>query len=279
MGLKRFKPTTPGLRHAIISDFVEITKGKPEKSLLKPLKSKGGRNSSGRTTMRFRGGGHKKMYRIIDFKRNRFDVQANVVGIEYDPNRTSRIALLQYPDGQKTYIIAPMELKVGDKIQSTRDKEIDFKPGNCMPLKMMPLGTPIHSVELKPGKGAQIARSAGTSVQLVAKEGEYAFLRMPSSELRKISMECLATIGQVGNVSHESQSVGKAGRNRWFGRRPHVRGAAMNAVDHPHGGGEGKAPQGNPHPVSPWGQASKGLKTRSPRKYSDQFIIRRRGSK
>jgi len=279
VGLKRFKPTTPGLRHAIISDFVEITKGKPEKSLLKSLKSKGGRNSNGRTTMRFRGGGHKKMYRVIDFKRNRFDVQADVIGIEYDPNRTSRIALLQYPDGQKSYIIAPMEIKVGDKIQSTRDKEIDFKAGNCMPLKMMPLGTPIHSIELKPGKGAQIARSAGTSVQLVAKEGEYAFLRMPSSELRKISMECLATIGQVGNVTHESQSVGKAGRNRWLGRRPHVRGAAMNAVDHPHGGGEGKAPQGNPHPVSPWGQASKGLKTRSPRKYSDQFIIRRRGPK
>ncbi len=279
MGVKRFKPTTPGVRHAIISDFVEITKSTPEKSLLRPLKSKGGRNSYGRTTMRFRGGGHKRMYRVIDFKRNRLDVVADVVAIEYDPNRTSRIALVQYPDGERAYIIAPLELNVGDKIQSTLSKEIDFKAGNCMPLKMIPLGSAVHSVELKPGHGAKIARSAGTSVQLVAKEGLFAFLRMPSSELRKISIDCRATMGQVGNPTHETQSIGKAGRSRWLGRRPHVRGAAMNAVDHPHGGGEGKAPQGNPHPVSPWGQIAKGLKTRNPKKYSDQFIVRRRGSK
>lgn len=279
MGVKRFKPTTPGVRHAIIADFAEITKTTPEKSLVRPLKSKGGRNSYGRTTMRFRGGGHKRMYRLIDFKRNRIDVVADVVAIEYDPNRTSRIALIQYPDGEKAYIIAPLELSVGDKIQSTFEKDVDFKAGNCMPLKMIPLGSAVHNVELKPGKGAKIARSAGTSVQLVAKEGEYAFLRMPSSELRKVAINCRATIGQVGNVTHETQSIGKAGRSRWLGRRPHVRGAAMNAVDHPHGGGEGKAPQGNPHPVSPWGKATKGLKTRNPKKYSDQYIVRRRGSK
>lgn len=279
MGVRRFKPTTPGLRHTIISDFAEITKGKPEKSLVRPLKSSGGRNSYGRTTMRYRGGGHKKMYRLIDFKRVRDNVQAEVIAVEYDPNRTSRIALIQYPDGEKAYIIAPLEIKVGDKIESTREKEIDYKAGNCMPLKMIPLGTAVHSVELKPGHGAKIARSAGTSVQLVAKEGLFAFLRMPSSELRKVAIDCRATIGQVGNATHETESIGKAGRSRWMGRRPHVRGVAMNPVDHPHGGGEGKAPQGNPHPVTPWGKATKGLKTRNPRKYSDQFIIRRRGSK
>lgn len=279
MGLKRFKPTTNGVRHAVISDFAELTKGKPEKSLLRPLKSSGGRNSYGRITNRFRGGGHKKMYRMIDFKRDRNDQPANVLAIEYDPNRTSRIALVQYGDGTKSYIIAPLELKVSDQIQSTMDKEIEYKAGNCLPLKKIPLGTAIHNIELKPGRGGVIARSAGTSCQLLAKEGEYAFVRMPSSEVRKILMDCRATIGQIGNVEHESRSIGKAGRNRWTGRRPHVRGAAMNAVDHPHGGGEGKAPQGNPHPVSKWGMPTKGYHTRKKKKYSNRFIIRRRGAK
>ena len=279
MGLKRFKPTTNGLRHAVISDFAEITKSKPEKSLLRPLKSTGGRNSYGRITLRFRGGGHKKMYRIIDFKRDRLDVEATVIAIEYDPNRSSRIALIQYPDGQKAYILAPLEIKVEDKIISTVEKDIEVRPGNCLPLRRIPLGTAVHNIEMNPGKGGKIARSAGTSAQILAKEGDYAFLRMPSSEVRKVFIDCRATIGQLGNVEHESRSIGKAGRNRWLGRRPHVRGSAMNPVDHPHGGGEGKAPQGNPHPVSPWGQKSKGLKTRTPKKYSRNFIIRKSGSR
>lgn len=279
MGLKRFKPTTSGLRHTIISDFAELTKRTPEKALLVPLKSTGGRNSYGRITMRFRGSGHKRMYRLIDFKRDRIDEEAQVLAIEYDPNRSSRIALIQYQGGIKSYILAPLELKVGDRVISTLEKDIEIKPGNCLPLKRIPLGAAIHNIELKPGKGGQLARAAGTSGQIMAKEGEYAFVRMPSSEVRKILIECRATIGQMGNVEHESRSIGKAGRNRWLGRQPHVRGAAMNAVDHPHGGGEGKAPQGNPHPVSPWGQASKGLKTRTPKKYSKRLIIRRRGAK
>ena len=276
MGLKRFKPTTNGLRHAVISDFAEITKSKPEKSLLRPLKSTGGRNSYGRITLRFRGGGHKKMYRIIDFKRDRLDVEATVIAIEYDPNRSSRIALIQYPDGQKAYILATLEIKVEHKIISTVEKDIEVRPGNCLPLRRIPLGTAVHNIEMNPGKGGKIARSAGTSAQILAKEGDYAFLRMPSSEVRKILINCRATIGQLGNVEHESRSIGKAGRNRWLGRRPHVRGAAMNPVDHPHGGGEGKAPQGNPHPVSPWGQQCKGLRTRTKKKYSNSLIIRRR---
>lgn len=279
MGLKKFKPTTSTLRHTIISDFAELTKHKPEKSLLRPLKSTGGRNAYGRITMRFRGGAHKKMYRLIDFKRNRIDVEADVLAIEYDPNRTCRIALIQYPDKSKAYILAPLEIRVGDKIVSTVDKEVDFKPGNCMPLHRIPLGTAIHNIEIKPGKGGQLVRSAGTSAQLLGKEGDYAIVRMPSSEVRRILINCRCTIGQIGNVEHESRSIGKAGRNRWTGRRPHVRGVVMNPVDHPHGGGEGKAPQGNPHPVSPWGQATKGLKTRTKRKYSSHLIIRRRGSK
>ena len=279
MGLKRFKPVTPGTRHAIISDFAEITKSTPEKSLLRPLKSSGGRNMYGRITMRFRGGGHKKMYRMIDFKRNRYDIEAQVLAIEYDPNRSCRIALIQYTDGVKNYILAPLELRVGDKVVSTLSKEVEMRAGNSMPLSRVPLGAAIHNIEMKPGQGGQIARSAGTSAQVMAKEGEHAFIRMPSSEMRKISIRCCATIGQIGNVEHESRSIGKAGRNRWLGRRPHVRGAAMNAVDHPHGGGEGKAPQGNPHPVSPWGQKSKGLKTRTPKKYSTNLIIKRRGSR
>jgi len=276
VGIKRFKPTTNGVRHAAISDFSEITKSTPEKSLLQPLKSTGGRNMYGRVTARFRGAGHKKMYRMVDFKRSRIDAIADVLAIEYDPNRTSRIALIQYKDGEKSYVLAPLEIKVGDKIVSSFGSEADIKAGNCMPLSVIPLGTPIHNLELTPGKGGQIVRSAGGSAHLMAKEGEFALVRLPSSEIRKIRLICRATIGQLGNVEHETRSIGKAGRNRWLGRRPHVRGVAMNAVDHPHGGGEGKTPQGNPHPVSPWGKATKGKKTRKLRKYSDQFIVKRR---
>ena len=279
MGLKRFKPTTSGLRHAVISDFAEITKGKPQKSLLRPLKRNGGRNVYGRITMRFRGGGHKRMYRLVDFRRDRFDEEATVLAIEYDPNRSARIALIQYPDQTKAYILAPLELKVGDKVISTIDKEVEIKPGNCMPLRKVPLGIAIHNIELKPGKGGKLVRSAGTSAQMLAREGDFALIRMPSSEVRKVHIDCRVTIGQLGNVEHESISIGKAGRNRWLGRLPHIRGAAMNAVDHPHGGGEGKAPQGNPHPVSPWGMSTKGYKTRKKRKYSNPHIIKRRGAK
>lgn len=276
MGIRRFKPTTNGLRHAAISDFSEITKHVPEKSLLRPLKSSGGRNSYGRMTMRYRGGGHKKMYRLIDFKRDRLDVAAEVLAIEYDPNRTVRIALIKYPDQTKAYILAPLDIKVGDKVISSHNTETEIKAGNCMPLKNVPLGTAIHNLELKPGKGGQIGRSAGTAAQIMAKEGDYAHVRLPSSEVRMILLNCRCTVGQLGNVEHETISIGKAGRNRWKGRRPHVRGVVMNPVDHPHGGGEGKSPQGNPHPVSKWGQKCKGLRTRTKRKYSAQFILKRR---
>ena len=279
MGLKRFKPTTSTLRFTVISDFSEITKSKPEKSLLRPLKKSGGRNVNGRITCRYRGGGHKRRYRLIDFKRDRIDEQAEVIGIEYDPNRSARIALIQYPDNAKAYIVAPLDLHPGDKILSTIDKDIEMKPGNCMPLRRVPLGTAVHNIELKPGKGGQIVRSAGTSAQIMAKEGKMAFIRMPSSEMRKIPLNCRATIGQIGNVEHESEVIGKAGRMRWKGRRGGVRGVAMNPVDHPHGGGEGKAPQGSPHPVTPWGKPTKGKRTRNKRKYSSQFIVRRRGAK
>lgn len=279
MGVKRFRPTTSTLRFTVISDFSEITKSKPEKSLLRPLKKSGGRNVNGRITCRYRGGGHKRRYRLIDFKRDRIDEQAEVIGIEYDPNRTSRIALIQYPDNAKAYIVAPLDLHPGDKILSTIDKDIEMKPGNCMPLRRVPLGTAVHNIELKPGKGGQIVRSAGTSAQIMAKEGKMAFIRMPSSEMRKIPLNCRATIGQIGNVEHESEVIGKAGRMRWKGRRGGVRGVAMNPVDHPHGGGEGKAPQGSPHPVTPWGKPTKGKRTRNKRKYSSQFIVRRRGAK
>ncbi|MCK5180624.1 MAG: 50S ribosomal protein L2 [Candidatus Omnitrophica bacterium] len=279
MGIKRYKPTTSSLRFTVLSDFAEITKSKPEKSLLRPLKKTGGRNVNGRITARYRGGGHKRRYRVMDFKRDRIDEQAEVIGIEYDPNRSSRIALIQYPNGDKAYIIAPLELKPGHKVLSTVDKEVDMKAGNCMPLRRIPLGAAVHNIELKPGKGGQIVRSAGTSAQIMAKEGDVAFVRMPSSEVRKIPINCRATLGQIGNVEHESRSLGKAGRMRWSGRRGGVRGVAMNPVDHPHGGGEGKAPQGSPHPVTPWGKATKGLKTRKKRKYSNQYIVRRRGAK
>lgn len=277
MGIKRFKPITNGLRHASLPDFKEITKSYPEKSLLVTLKSSGGRNSYGRITSRHRGGGHKRMYRLIDFKRDRLDDMATVLAIEYDPNRTARIALIEYnKDKTKSYILAPMDLKVGDQVGSTNSQDLDISAGNCMPLGKIPLGTAIHNIELKPGRGGKIVRAAGTAAQLIAKEGKEAHVRLPSSEVRKVSISCRATIGQLGNVENETISIGKAGRSRWWGRRPQSRGVVMNPVDHPHGGGEGKAPQGNPHPVTPWGKPTKGYKTRKRRKYSNVFIVKRR---
>ncbi len=277
MGIKRFKPTTPGVRHAALCDFSELTKHSPEKSLLSPLKKSGGRNNYGRVTSRHRGGGHKRMYRLVDFKRERLDDVAMVVGIEYDPNRTTRIALIQYvSDKSKSYILAPLELKTGDAVLSTNADHAEIKAGNCLPLSKIPLGTAVHNIELYPGRGGKIARSAGSSAQLIAKEGDVAHLRMPSSEMRKVNINCRATIGQLSNVEHETQSIGKAGRNRWKGIRGQSRGVVMNPVDHPHGGGEGKTPQGNPHPVTPWGKPTKGYKTRKPGKYSDKFIVKRR---
>ncbi len=279
MGLRKFKPKTNALRHTVISDFAEITKSKPEKSLLQPLKKSGGRNSYGRITLRGRGGGHKRQYRIIDFKRRIFDKPARVESIEYDPNRSARIALVRYGDGLKSYILAPRELNVGETVVSTISQDVEIKAGNCLPLGRIPLGTAIHNIELEPGCGGKIVRSAGTSAQLMAREGEFVHVRLPSSEVRKVSVDCRATIGQLGNVEHESRSFGKAGRSRWLGRRGKTRGVAMNPVDHPHGGGEGKAPQGNPHPATPWGKPTKGYKTRKLKKYSDRFIVRRRKGK
>lgn len=276
MGIKKFKPTTHSLRWTEISDFSEITKSSPEKSLLAPLRKTGGRNNYGRVTTRFRGGGHKRLYRIIDFKRDKLDVLAKVIAIEYDPNRSSRVALVQYPDYQKSYIIAPLGLNVGDEIVSTKGSNVECKVGNCISLRFIPLGTFIHNIELIEGKGAQIVRSAGSSAQIMAKEGDFAHIRMPSGEVRLISLDCRAVIGQVGNIEHEALSIGKAGRKRWKGRRPHVRGLAMNPIDHPHGGGEGKSGQGNPHPVSPWGKPTKGFKTRKKNKFSERFIIKHR---
>ncbi|MFH1360270.1 MAG: 50S ribosomal protein L2 [Candidatus Omnitrophota bacterium] len=276
MGIRTFKPTTNGLRHAALPDFSEITKKKPEKSLLMPLKKSGGRNNFGRITSRHRGGGHKRNYRLIDFKRDRIDMPAQVLAIEYDPNRSARIALIQYEDQFKAYILAPLELRVGDKIISSDSADVEIRAGNCMPISRVPLGTLIHNIELKPGRGGKIVRSAGTSAQVMAKEGDYAHVRLPSNEIRMISVRCRATIGQLGNVERESVSIGKAGRSRWLGRRPQSRGVAMNPHDHPHGGGEGKAPQGNPHPVTPWGKPTKGYKTRKLRKYSNSFIVKRR---
>jgi len=276
MGVKKFKPTTPSLRWTTISDFAEITKSKPERSLVVPLKKTGGRNNNGRITVRHRGGGHKRMYRLIDFKRDKLDVATRVLAIEYDPNRSARIALLQYPNNEKTYIVAPLGLNVGDEIVSTQRPGAEIKTGNCMPLRFIPLGTFIHNIELSVGRGAQIVRSAGSSAQIMAKEGDYAHVRLPSGEVRLIKQDCRATIGQAGNIEHESLSIGKAGRNRWLGIRPTVRGNAMNPVDHPHGGGEGKAGQGNPHPVTPWGMPTKGYKTRKKRKFSQRFIVKPR---
>lgn len=274
MPIRQLKPTSPGRRFMAVSTFEEITREEPEKSLLAPLKKSGGRNNQGRTTVRFRGGSNKRRYRIIDFKRDKIGVPGKVVSIEYDPNRSARIALIQYADGEKRYILCPEGLKVGDQVLS--GENADIKPGNALPLRAMPLGTMIHNIELVPGKGGQLARSAGVAAQLVAKEGKYAQIRLPSGEVRMIHLECKATVGQVGHAEHENESLGKAGKSRYLGRRPHVRGSAMTPRDHPHGGGEGKAPIGRRGgPVTPWGKPTLGKKTRR-RKQSDKFIVRRR---
>jgi large subunit ribosomal protein L2 len=272
MGIRKYKPTTPGRRGSSVADFVEITRSTPEKSLVRPLHSKGGRNNSGRVTVRHQGGGHKRAYRVIDFRRHDKDgVPAKVAHIEYDPNRTARIALLHYADGEKRYILAPARLQQGDRIENGANA--DIKPGNNLPLRNIPVGTTIHAIELRPGGGAKISRSAGASVQLLAKEGNMATLRMPSGEVRMVDARCRATIGEVGNAEQSNINWGKAGRMRWKGVRPTVRGVAMNPVDHPHGGGEGKT-SGGRHPVSPWGQ--KEGRTRSPKKASNKYIVRRR---
>ena len=274
MGVKQFKPTSPGRRHQTVSDFAEITTNKPEKSLLEPLPKKAGRNNYGRITCRHQGGGHKRKYRKIDFKRNKDGVPAKVATIEYDPNRSARIALLHYADGAKAYILHPKGLKVGDKVES--GPNADIKPGNALPLANIPVGTLIHAVEFQPGKGAAMARSAGTSIQLMGKEGGYAILRMPSSEMRRVLLTCRATVGEVGNAEHANITIGKAGRKRWMGVRPTVRGTVMNPVDHPPGGGEGKNKSAGRHPVTPWGIPTKGHRTRNKKKYSQRLIIRRR---
>jgi len=274
MAIRKLKPVTPGTRWASVPAFDELTRSKPEKSLTEPLRKSGGRNNTGRITSRHRGGGHKRFFRIIDFKRNKTGMDAKVVAIEYDPNRSARIALLQYTDGERRYILAANGVRLGDVLRSGPDAEI--RPGNAMPLANIPPGTFVHNIELKPGKGAQLARSAGTGVQLMAKEGRFATLKLPSGEMRNVLAECLATIGAVGNAEHENLSVGKAGRSRWLGIRPQSRGVVMNPVDHPHGGGEGKSPQGNPHPVSPWGWHTKGKKTRKHKNPSSKYIIKRR---
>ena len=277
MPIKKYKPTSPARRQMTVSTFEEITKKTPERSLVVTLKSSGGRNSYGRITVRHRGGGAKRKYRIIDFKRNKFDVPASVIAIEYDPNRSANIALVQYEDGEKKYIIAPVGLHVGDTIVSS--ETADIRPGNALPLKSIPVGTIIHNVELQPGKGAQLVRAAGNSAQLMAKENGYAQVRLPSTEVRMISLECLATIGQVGNIDHENISIGKAGRKRHMGWRPTVRGVVMNPNDHPHGGGEGKSPVGMPSPVTPWGKPALGYKTRSKKKKSEKFIVKHRNAR
>lgn len=276
MAVKSFKPYSAGRRFMTVSSFEEITASKPEKSLVESLKKNGGRNFQGRLTVRHQGGGHKRLYRVIDFKRNKDGVPARVATIEYDPNRSARIALLNYLDGEKRYILAPDGLKVGDKIVSGPDA--DIKVGNCLPLANIPLGTMIHNIEMKIGKGGQMVRSAGTAAQLMAKEGNYALLRMPSGEIRKIHINCRATIGQVGNLEHENLTVGKAGRSRWKGVRPATRGVVMNPCDHPHGGGEGKSPVGRKHPVTKWGKCAMGAKTRR-KKASDKLIVKRRAKR
>ena len=274
MPIRNYKPTSPGRRGMSVSTFEEITRSKPERSLLRKQVSKAGRNNQGRITARHRGGGVKQRYRIIDFKRNKFGVPAKVFSIEYDPNRSARIALLHYVDGEKRYIIAPNGLKVGDRVMSGPDAEI--RVGNALPLKNIPTGTVIHNIELYIGKGGQIVRSAGAAAQLMAKEGDYAQVRLPSGEQRLVNVNCMATIGQVGNLDHENVSIGKAGRSRYLGRRPHVRGSVMNPVDHPHGGGEGRAPIGG-QPQTPWGQPAMGFRTRH-NKRTDKFIVRRRNA-
>jgi len=274
MGIRILKPATSGTRWLTYPGFEEITKSKPEKSLIEPLKKSGGRNTNGHITSRHRGGGHKRFYRVIDFKRDKIGMDAKVIAVEYDPNRSARIALVQYKDGEKRYILAPEGLKVGELVSSGPQAEI--KLGNAMPLGNIPIGTFIHNVELRTGKGGQMARSAGASVQLMAKEGKFAQLRLPSGEIRNVPSDCFATVGVVSNVEHENVSLGKAGRSRWLGIRPQSRGVVQNPVDHPHGGGEGKSPQGNPHPVSPWGWHTKGKKTRHHKLQSNKYIVKRR---
>lgn len=274
MALKRYKPTSPARRYLTVSGFQEVTKKEPEKSLLAPLKKKSGRNVYGRITVRHRGGGHKRQYRIIDFKRDKDNVPARVAAIEYDPNRSANIALLHYADGEKRYILAPLGVQVGQTLMSGPKAEI--RPGNAMHLKVIPVGTFVHNVELKEGYGGQLARSAGTAAQLVAKEGRYGHLRLPSGEVRLVPLNCCATVGQLGNLEHENITIGKAGRSRWIGKRPTVRGSVMNPADHPHGGGEGRAPIGMDSPVTPWGKPTLGYKTRKKKKASDKYIVRRR---
>jgi len=276
MGIRKLRPTTPATRFYSVSTFEEVTKTVPEKSLVMPNKKSGGRNNLGRITSRHRGGGHKRMYRIVDFKRDRHGVEAKVAAIEYDPNRSARLALLQYVDGEKRYIIAPDGLKVGQKVMAGAGSEVQV--GNSLPLAEIPVGTFVHNVEMKPGKGGQLARSAGNSLQLMAKEGDFATLKMPSGEVRKLPVICYATIGVVGNVDHENISLGKAGRSRWLGIRPQTRGMAMNPVDHPMGGGEGRSKSGGgyQHPESPWGKYAKGLKTRKRKNQSNRYIVKRR---
>jgi large subunit ribosomal protein L2 len=273
MALKKYKPTSPGRRFMSVSSFEEVTKTTPERSLTEPLKKTGGRNNNGRITTRHQGGGHKRRYRVIDFKRTKDGVPAKVAAIEYDPNRSARIALLHYLDGAKAYIIAPARLRVGAMVES--GPAADIKPGNALPLENIPTGTMVHNVELRPGQGGKMARSAGSSVQLVAKDDGYGVLRLPSGEMRRVPLPCRATVGQVGNTDHENQSGGKAGRSRWQGKRPAVRGSAMNPVDHPHGGGEGKS-KGGRHPVTPWGVPTLGKRTRRKHKESDKLIVRGR---
>jgi len=275
MALISRKPTSPGRRFQTTTDFSEITRSEPEKSLVRPLKKTGGRNCHGRITTRYRGGGHKRRYRLIDFKRNKLEVPAKVATIEYDPNRTTRIALLHYADGEKRYILAPNGLRVGDTVVSSPNA--DIKPGNTLPLSNIPNGTLVHNVEMKPGKGGQMARAAGSAAQLMAKEGRQAHLKLPSGEVRMVPVDCRATIGQLSNVEQENVSLGKAGRKRWEGKRPHVRGVVMNPVDHPMGGGEGKS-SGGRHPCTPWGVPTKGYKTRKP-KASDRYIVKHRSKK
>ena len=275
MGLKKFKPITPGRRFMTVADFEEVTKSRPEKSLVEPLRGSGGRNSNGRVTSWHRGGGHKRKYRVVDFRRDKTGIPARVAAIEYDPNRSARIALLHYVDGEKRYILCPVGLQVGDQVISSPDA--DIKPGNSLPLSGIPLGSTIHNVEIRPGKGGQLCRSAGTQAQLVAREGKYALIKLASGEVRRVLVACRASIGQVGNIEHESITIGKAGRSRWLGKRPNVRGVAMNPVDHPLGGGEGKT-SGGRHPCTPWGVPTKGYKTRH-NKATDKFIVTRRGKK
>lgn len=274
MGMKHFKPYTPSRRNMTVSDFSEITKKTPEKSLLAKKKEKAGRNSYGRITVRHQGGGNRQKYRIIDFKRKKDNMEATVIGIEYDPNRSANIALVQYEDGEKAYILAPQGLKDGDKVVS--GDSVDIKPGNCMPISSIPVGTLIHNIELNPGQGGKLVRTAGQSAQLMAKEGKYAHVRLPSGEMRLILARCRATIGVIGNADHENVKIGKAGRKRHMGWRPEVRGSVMNPVDHPHGGGEGKSPVGHAGPLTPWGKPALGYKTRKKNKNTDKFIVKRR---